>query len=212
MTAGLRPSDLIIVAARPSMGKTALAVGMAQHVAVKKKLPVALFSLEMSKEQLCFRMICSEGRLDGHSLRTGYLKDEEWARVGRVCADLSEAPIYIDDSPDISAMEIRAKCRRLMAEHGLAMVVVDYLQLMRGHRRTDNRTQEIGDISRALKTLARELRVPVLALAQLSRAVEQRQDRRPILSDLRESGSIEAEADVVVFIYRDTYYKMKEAV
>jgi replicative DNA helicase len=157
-------------------------------------------------------MICSEARVDAHALRTGYLKDADWRAVGEACATLSEAPLFIDDSPDCSALEMRAKCRRLKAEHGLGLVVVDYLQLMRGHKRTDNRTQEIGEISRALKTLARELQVPVMALAQLSRAVEQRPDKRPLLSDLRESGSIEAEADVVVFIYRDAYYKMKEAV
>jgi replicative DNA helicase len=211
-TAGFQPADLVIVAARPSMGKTSLAMGIAQHVAIRQKLPVAVFSLEMSKEQLCLRMICSEARVDGHSLRTGYLRDEDWRRVGEACSILSSAPIFIDDSPDISALEMRAKCRRLMAEHGLGLVVVDYLQLMRGQRRSDNRTQEIGEISRALKSLARELRVPVLALAQLSRAVEQRPDKRPMLSDLRESGSIEAEADLVIFIYRDAYYKMKEAV
>ncbi|MGC8667754.1 MAG: replicative DNA helicase [Chthonomonadales bacterium] len=210
-TAGFQKADLVILAARPSMGKTSLAMGIAQHVAIRQKLPVAVFSLEMSKEQLCLRMICSEARVDGHSLRTGYLKDEDWRRVGEACATLSDAPIFIDDSPDISALEMRAKCRRLMAEHGLGLVVVDYLQLMRGQRRSDNRTQEIGEISRSLKSLARELRVPVLALAQLSRAVEQRPDKRPMLSDLRESGSIEAEADLVIFIYRDAYYKMKEA-
>jgi replicative DNA helicase len=211
MTAGFQPSDLVIVAARPSMGKTSLVLGIGQSVAIKQRLPVALFSLEMSKEQLCLRMICSEARVDAHRLRTGYLQGEDWRKVGDACAALSDAPIFIDDSPDISALEMRAKCRRLMAEHGLGLVVVDYLQLMRGHRRTDNRTQEIGDIARALKSLARELRVPVVALSQLSRAVEQRPDKRPMLSDLRESGSIEAEADVVVFIYRDSYYKMKEA-
>lgn len=210
-TAGFQKADLVILAARPSMGKTSLAMGIAQHAAIRQKLPVAVFSLEMSKEQLCLRMICSEARVDGHSLRTGYLKDEDWRRVGEACATLSDAPIFIDDSPDISALEMRAKCRRLMAEHGLGLVVVDYLQLMRGQRRSDNRTQEIGEISRSLKSLARELRVPVLALAQLSRAVEQRPDKRPMLSDLRESGSIEAEADLVIFIYRDAYYKMKEA-
>ena len=212
MTAGLQNSDLIIIAGRPSMGKTSLALGIGQYAATKQKLPVAVFSLEMSKEQLCLRMICSEARVDAHALRTGYLKDSDWRSVGEACATLSEAPIWIDDSPDCSALEMRAKCRRLKAEHGLGLVIVDYLQLMRGHKRTDNRTQEIGEISRSLKSLARELKLPVVALAQLSRAVEQRPDKRPLLSDLRESGSIEAEADVVVFIYRDAYYKMREAV
>lgn len=212
MTAGLQPSDLVIVAARPSMGKTSLALGMGQYAAIRHNLPVAVFSLEMSKEQLCIRMICSEARVDAHRLRTGYLVDDDWRRVGDGCSRLSEAPIFIDDSPDTSALEMRAKCRRLKAEHGLGMVIVDYLQLMRGHRRTENRTQEIGEIARALKSLARELKVPVVALSQLSRAVEQRPDKRPMLSDLRESGSIEAEADVVVFIYRDAYYKLKESV
>lgn len=212
MTAGLQPSDLLIVAARPSMGKTSLVMGIGQYVALKHKAPVAVFSLEMSKEQLCIRMICSEARVDAHRLRTGYLQDDDWRRVGETCSSLSEAPLFIDDSPDCSALDMRAKCRRLMAEHGLGLVIVDYLQLMRGHRKTDNRTQEIAEIARSLKSLARELKVPVIALSQLSRAVEQRPDKRPMLSDLRESGSIEAEADVVVFIYRDAYYKMKEAV
>ncbi len=207
MTAGLQPSDLMIVAARPSMGKTSLVLNMAQHAGFNKKT-VALFSLEMSKEQLCMRMICGEARVDAHKLRTGYLDDTGWARVGHACSRIADAPIFIDDSPDISALEMRAKCRRLKAEHGLDMVVVDYLQLMRGHRRTENRVQEIGEISRSLKGLARELRVPVVALSQLSRAVEQRENKRPMLSDLRESGSIEADADVVVFIYRQKYYDM----
>jgi replicative DNA helicase len=210
-TSGLQPSDLIIVAARPSMGKTSLVLGMAQHVAIKLHQPVALFSLEMSKEQLCMRMISSESKVDASRLRNGYLEDSDWRRVGETCGHLAEAAIFIDDSPDCSALEMRAKCRRLKAEHGLSLIVVDYLQLMRGHKKTDNRTQEIGEIARALKSLARELNVPVIALSQLSRAVEQRPDKRPMLSDLRESGSIEAEADVVVFIYREEYYKMKEA-
>lgn len=212
MTAGLQDSDLLILAARPSMGKTSLALTMAQHVAVHMKAPVALFSLEMSKEQLCLRMICSEASVDAHRLRTGMLQSQDWARVGVACAKLSEAPIFIDDSPDCSVLEMRGKCRRLAAEAGLKLIVVDYLQLMRGSRRTENRTQEISEIARGLKGLARELKVPVIALSQLSRAVEQRTDKRPMLSDLRESGSIEAEADIVMFIYRDEYYKHKEAV
>ncbi len=212
MTAGLQQSDLLILAARPSMGKTSLALTMAQHAAVARQAPVAIFSLEMSKEQLCLRMICSEAEVDAHRLRTGMLQDRDWAKVGHACAKLSEAPIFIDDSPDCSVLEMRGKCRRLAAEAGLKLIVVDYLQLMRAHKRTDNRTQEIGEIARGLKGLARELKVPVIALSQLSRAVEQRVDKRPMLSDLRESGSIEAEADIVMFIYRDEYYKNKEAV
>jgi replicative DNA helicase len=210
-TAGLQPSDLIIVAARPGMGKTTLSVQLAQFIALEEKIPVAIFSLEMSKEQLVTRMICSEAKVDAHRLRTGYLQNDDWQRVGEAISRLAEAPIYIDDSPDVSAMEMRAKCRRLKAEHGLGLVMIDYLQLMRSHRKTENRNQEISEIARACKGLARELRVPVIALSQLSRAVESRPDKRPMLSDLRESGSIEAEADIVMFIYRDAYYKMKEA-
>lgn len=186
MTAGLQPSDLVIVAARPSMGKTALSVQMAQHIALNEKVPVALFSLEMSKEQLVTRMICSEAKVDAHRLRTGYLQSDDWQRVGEGISRLAEAPIYIDDSPDVSAMEMRAKCRRLKAEHGLGLILIDYLQLMRSHKRTENRNQELSEIARACKGLARELQVPVIALSQLSRAVESRTDKRPMLSDLRE--------------------------
>jgi replicative DNA helicase len=211
MTGGMQPSDLIIIAARPSMGKTTLAVQIAQHIALNEKLPAALFSLEMSKEQLVTRMICSEARVDAHRLRTGFLQPEDWQRVGEGISRLAEAPIYIDDTPDISAMEMRAKCRRLKAEHGLGVVVIDYMQLMRSHKKTENRNQELSEIARACKTLARELKVPVIALSQLSRAVESRTDKRPMLSDLRESGAIEAEADLVMFIYRESYYKRKEA-
>jgi replicative DNA helicase len=208
MTAGLQDSDLIIIAARPAMGKTSLALGIAQHIALKTRRPAAIFSLEMSCEQLCMRMICSEGRVNAHHLRTGRLDPSHWRRVGDACSVLSEAPIYIDDSPVLNALDIRGKCRRLMAEQrDLGLVVVDYLQLMRGIRSTENRTQEISEIARSLKALARELHRPVIALSQLSRAVEQRPNKRPMLSDLRESGSIEAEADVVVFIYRDAYYE-----
>ena len=212
MTGGLQPSDLIIIAARPSMGKTTLAVQIAQHIALSEKLPAALFSLEMSKEQLVTRMICSEARVDANRLRTGSLQQDDWQRVGEGISRLAEAPIYIDDTPDISAMEIRAKCRRLKAEHGLVVVMIDYMQLMRSHKKTENRNQELSEIARACKTLARELKVPVIALSQLSRAVESRTDKRPMLSDLRESGAIEAEADVVIFIYRKSYYDSKEAV
>ncbi|NUQ70469.1 MAG: replicative DNA helicase [Chthonomonadales bacterium] len=208
MTAGLQDSDLIILAARPSMGKTSLALNLAQHIALTRKLPVAIFSLEMSKEQLCLRMMCSEGRVNAHTLRTGRLQPDEWLRIGTACARLTEAPIFIDDSPDCSALDIRGKCRRLVAEQkDLGLVVVDYLQLMRGHKTTENRNQEVSEIARSLKSLARELRRPVIALSQLSRAVESRQDKRPMLSDLRESGSIEAEADMVIFIYRESYYQ-----
>lgn len=212
LTAGLQPSDLIIVAARPSMGKTALSVQMAQQVAMKQNLPVALFSLEMSKEQLVTRMLCCEAMVDAHRLRTGMLQLDDWKRVGDGIGRLADAPIYIDDSPDITVMEMRAKCRRLKAEQGdLGVILIDYLQLMRSHKRTENRNQELSEIARACKGLARELRVPVLALSQLSRAVESRPDKRPMLSDLRESGAIEAEADIVIFIYREAYYQMKEA-
>lgn len=211
-TAGLQPSDLIIIAARPGMGKTSLTVQIAQYIAMEEKIPVAIFSLEMSKEQLVTRMICSESRVDAHRLRTGYLTNEDWQHVGEGISRLAEAPIFIDDSPDISALEMRAKCRRLKAERGLGLVVIDYLQLMRSssNRKNENRTQEISEIARSCKSLARELTVPVIALSQLSRAVESRPDKHPMLSDLRESGSIEAEADMVMFIYRDAYYKMKE--
>ena len=212
MTSGLQPSDFIIVAARPSMGKTALSVQLAQFVALQEKIPVAIFSLEMSKESLVTRMICCESKVNAHGLRTGFLQGDDWQRIGEGISRLAEAPIYIDDSNDISAMEMRAKCRRLKAEHGLGLVLIDYLQLMRSHKaKTENRNQEISEIARACKGLARELNVPVIALSQLSRAVESRPDKRPMLSDLRESGSIEAEADIVMFIYREAYYKMKEA-
>jgi replicative DNA helicase len=211
MTAGLQPSDLIIIAARPSMGKTSLALGMAQEAAIRSGLPVAIFSLEMAKEQLCLRVLCSEAEVDAHRLRTGSIDTAGWQRVGETCNVLSSAPIFIDDSTDCSVLEMRSRCRRLKAEQrGLGLELVDYLQLMRGHRNNDNRVQEITDIARGLKSLARELQVPVVALSQLSRAVESRQDKHPMLSDLRESGSIEAEADVVIFIYRDAYYQRKE--
>ena len=193
MTAGLQPSDLIIIAARPSMGKTSLALGMAQEAAIRSGLPVAIFSLEMAKEQLCLRVLCSEAEVDAHRLRTGSIDTAGWQRVGETCNVLSSAPIFIDDSTDCSVLEMRSRCRRLKAEQrGLGLVLVDYLQLMRGHRNNDNRVQEITDIARGLKSLARELQVPVVALSQLSRAVESRQDKHPMLSDLRESGSIEA--------------------
>lgn len=212
ITAGLQKSDLIIVAARPSMGKTSLCLNIGEHVALREGKTVAIFSLEMSKQQLVQRMICSQAEVNGHRLRLGMLPETAWQRISRAIQDLWNAKIFIDDTPDISALEMRAKCRRLRAEHGLDLVIVDYLQLMRSHRRSENRTQEISDIARALKGLARELDVPIIALSQLSRAVEHRENKRPMLSDLRESGSIEAEADVVAFIYRPEYYAMKEAV
>ena len=203
---GLQQSDLIIVAARPSMGKTTLALNMAHHIAVKEKKPTAFFSLEMSREQLAQRMLCAEAKIDAHNLRRGILSQEEWQKLTRAVGPLSEAPLYIDDSASLSVMEVRAKARRLKAERGLEAVFVDYLQLMRGFSRAENRQQELSEISRSLKALAKELSIPVVALSQLSRAVEKRESRRPILSDLMESGGIEANADVVLFIYRESYY------
>lgn len=211
ITSGLQNTDLIILAARPSMGKSSFALTIAEHVALKEKKPVAMFSLEMSKEQLALRMLCSQARVNSHKLRTGHMTEDEWGKLANVVQDMYEAPIFIDDATDASALTMRAKCRRLMAEHGLGLIIVDYLQLMRSHRRTENRVQEIGEIARGLKSLGRELKVPVIALSQLSRAVENRENKRPMLSDLRESGSIEAEADMVCFLYREAYYKMKEA-
>ncbi|GGI95177.1 replicative DNA helicase [Alicyclobacillus cellulosilyticus] len=207
MTSGLQKSDLIIVAARPSVGKTAFALNLAQNVAVRAGVPVAIFSLEMSKDQLAQRMLSAEAYIDGHKLRTGALDEEDWPKLSMGVSTLSNAPIYIDDTPGISVPEMRSKLRRLKAQVGLGFVVIDYLQLIHGRRsRHENRQQEISEISRMLKQLARELDVPVLALAQLSRSVEQRQDKRPMLSDIRESGSIEQDADVVAFLYRDDYY------
>lgn len=210
MTSGLQPNDFIIIAARPSMGKTALALNMAMHAAIKAKQSVAIFSIEMSAEQLVQRMLCTRARANAHRLRTGYFQDEEWQRLSDAAGELWDAPLFIDDTTDISYMNMRAKCRRLKAEHGLGLIVVDYLQLMRSHRRIENRVQEISEIARGLKSLAREMHAPVIALSQLSRAVEKRDDKRPMLSDLRESGSIEAEADLVMLLYRPEYYVVKE--
>ncbi len=207
LTSGFQNSDLIIVAARPSMGKTSLCLNIAQYAGIRKKLPVAVFSLEMSREQLVTRILCGEAMVDQQKVRTGQLSDEDWQKLTKAAGPLSQAPLYIDDSPSISVVEMRAKCRRLKSESGLAMVIIDYLQLMQGNRKTENRQQEISDISRSLKSLARELQVPVIALSQLSRAVEQRQDKKPIMADLRESGSLEQDADLIIFIYRDEYYK-----
>lgn len=207
MTSGFQRSDLIIVAARPSVGKTAFALNVVQNVAVRAGLPSVIFSLEMSKDQLVQRMLSAEAFIDGHKLRSGTLEDDDWPKLSMGVSTLSNAPIYIDDSPGITVPEMRSKLRRLKLEVGLGFVVIDYLQLIHGRRNSgENRQQEISEISRSLKQLARELEVPVVALAQLSRSVEQRQDKRPLLSDIRESGSIEQDADIVAFLYRDDYY------
>ncbi len=205
-TAGMQPSDLVLIAARPSMGKTAFVLNIAQYVAFKKNLPVVMFSLEMSKEQLMNRLFSLESSVDAQKLRTGQLNDQDWERLIESAGIIGKSKLMIDDTPGISVAELRSKCRKLKLEQGISMVIIDYLQLMSGSGRTDSRQQEISDISRALKSIARELNVPVLALSQLSRAVEQRPDHRPMLSDLRESGAIEQDADVVMFIYRDEYY------
>ena len=211
MTSGFQASDLIIVAGRPSMGKTAFALNVALNSVKEGRNeiePVAIFSLEMSKEQLVSRMLCSEARVDASRLRGGYLADSDWPKLTRAAGVLSEAPLYIDDTPAISVLEMRAKARRLKADKGLGMIVVDYLQLMRGRDGMKSREQEISEISRSLKALAKELHLPVIALSQLSRAVEQRGgDKRPMLSDLRESGSIEQDADIVMFVFREEFYK-----
>lgn len=205
MTSGFQQSDLIILAARPSMGKTAFSLNVAQNVAIRAGQPVAIFNLEMSAPQLVQRMLAAEGNIDAQAFRTGHLSDEDWEKLTMAISTLSESPIFIDDTPGINVFDIRAKLRRLQSEHGLGLVLIDYLQLIEG-RGHDSRQQEISEISRSLKLLARELNVPVIALSQLSRAVEQRQDKRPMLSDLRESGSIEQDADIVSFLYRDDYY------
>lgn len=207
MTSGFQKSDLIIVAARPSVGKTAFALNIAQNVGVRGKEVVAIFSLEMGAVQLVQRMICAEANVDAGRLRTGFLENDDWEKLTMAIGTLSEAQIYIDDTPALTVADIRAKCRRLNQEKGLGMVVIDYLQLISGRaKQGENRQQEVSEISRTLKQIARELQVPVIALSQLSRGVEQRQDKRPMLSDLRESGSIEQDADIVAFLYRDDYY------
>jgi replicative DNA helicase len=203
LTSGLQASELIVVAARPSLGKTALALNIAAHAAIRSKKIVGLFSLEMSKESLVVRLLCSEAEIDSHRLRTGLSSREDWNRMTRALGRLAEAPLFIEDTPALSIMQIRAKARRLKAEKGLDLLIVDYLQLASGHGRFENRTQEVSFISRGLKSIAKELKVPVLALSQLSRAPEQRPGQRPQLSDLRESGSIEQDADVVIFIFRE---------
>lgn len=207
MTSGWQPSDLIILAARPAMGKTSFGLNIAQNAAIRGKIPVAIFSLEMSREQLVQRLMSSEAMIDQHKLRTGRLLDDEWVRLTRAAQPLSTAEIFIDDTPAISALELRAKARRLKAEKGLGLIIIDYLQLMQMGKRQENRQQEISEISRSLKALARELNVPIIALSQLSRAVEQTPDKRPALSHLRESGALEQDADMVMFIFREEYYK-----
>jgi len=207
MTSGLQKGELVIVAARPAMGKTSFCLNVAQHASMRAGETVGIFSLEMSKEQLVLRMLCSDARIDAHKLRTGRLQEKDWARLAKAYADLSASKVFIDDSSTVSPLEMRAKCRRLRAEHGLGLVIVDYLQLVTSTGRVENRQQEISAISRSLKGLAKELAVPVVALSQLSRAPEARTDRRPQLSDLRESGALEQDADIVMFIYREEEYK-----
>ncbi len=206
LTSGLQPSDLVIVAGRPSMGKTTFAVNLAENAAIKHNIPVAIFSMEMPGEQLAMRMMSSLGRIDQHKIRSGKLEDDDWPRLTSAVGMLAEVPIFIDDSPSLTPTELRAKARRLKREHNLGMIVIDYLQLMQVHGKSDNRTAEISEISRSLKGLAKELNVPVIALSQLNRSLEQRPNKRPIMSDLRESGAIEQDADVIIFIYRDEVY------
>ncbi len=210
MTSGLQAADLIVVAGRPSMGKTAFALNIATHAAIDASVPSAIFSLEMSKEQLALRMLCSAAKVDAHKIRGGFLSETDWPRLTRSAGLLSEAPIYIDDTPALSPLEMRAKCRRLKADKNLGLVIVDYLQLMRGRTDLERREQEISEISRSLKSLAKELNVPLIALSQLNRRVEERGDKRPLLADLRESGAIEQDADVIIFIYRDEIYNKSE--
>ena len=211
MTAGLQPSDLIIVAARPAMGKTAFSLNMAEYAALKTKKAVAVFSMEMSASQLAFRLISSMGRINAHNLRTGELADEEWPRVTSAITLLKDTKIFIDDTPALSPVELRARARRLKREHDLGLIVIDYLQLMAVPGNKENRATEISEISRSLKALAKELNVPVIALSQLNRSLEQRTDKRPVMADLRESGAIEQDADVIMFIYRDEYYNKESA-
>jgi replicative DNA helicase len=206
MTSGFQPSDLIIIAGRPSMGKTAFALNIAHNAAYESKVPIVVFSLEMSKEQLALRMLCSEARVDAHKMRSGFLSESDWPKLTRAAGKLSEAKIFIDDTAGMGVLEMRAKSRRLKAEHGLGMIIVDYLQLMKGRVSIDSREQEISDISRSLKALAKELKVPVVALSQLNRRVEERAVKKPQLADLRESGAIEQDADVILFLYRDEVY------
>lgn len=206
-TSGMQPSDFILIAARPSMGKTAFVLNLAEHMAVKQKVTTAIFSLEMSKDQLVKRMLAMNSRVDSQLIRTGNLKDDDWVKLIEGAREIGESKLILDDTPSISITELRSKCRKYKLEHNLGIIMIDYLQLMSGGgKKSESRQQEISDISRSLKALARELNVPVIALSQLSRAVEQRPDKRPMLSDLRESGAIEQDADVVMFVYRDDYY------
>ena len=205
-TAGFQRSDLILIAARPSMGKTAFVLNLAEYVAVRSKVATAIFSLEMSKDQLVKRILSMNSRVDAQVIRNGNLNDDQWAALIEGAKEVGESKLLLDDTPSISIGELRSKCRKFKLEHNLGLIIIDYLQLMTGDKKTDSRQQEVSDISRALKALARELDVPVVALSQLSRQVEQRNDKRPMLSDLRESGAIEQDADVVMFIYRDDYY------
>lgn len=210
MTAGFQPSDLIIVAGRPSMGKTAFCLNIAQYAAIERKTPVAIFSLEMSKEQLVIRMLCSQSQVEGHKLRTGFLHESDWTKLTLAAGTLYEAPIFIDDTAALSVLELRAKARRLKADHQLGLIVIDYLQLMKGRARAESRQQEISEISRSLKALAKELHVPLIAVSQLSRKTEERHGNRPQLSDLRESGAIEQDADVILFVFREEVYNRQE--
>ena len=206
MTSGFQSGDMILIAARPSMGKTTFALNIAEHAALREHKSVVIFSLEMSKEQLAYKLLCSEANVDMLKLRTGALEDSDWENIARATGPLSKAKVYIDDTAGVTVMEMRSKCRRLKLEYGIDLIVIDYLQLMSGGSGTDNRQQEVSEISRSIKALAKEMEYPVIALSQLSRAPEQRADHRPMLSDLRESGSIEQDADLVMFLYRDEYY------
>ncbi len=210
LTSGLHPGDLIIVAARPSMGKSALVTTIAEYVAVEKKIPVAFFSIEMSSEQIVQRIVCSLARVDAHKVRTGFLSHSDWPKLTMAAGKLSEAPLYIDDSSGISVLELRAKARRMKNRYDIGLIIVDYLQIMKGFGRVESRQQEISQISRSLKLLAKELNVPVIAVSQLSREVEKREDKRPRLSDLRESGSLEQDADLVIMLMREEYYYPRE--
>ncbi|MDF2524007.1 MAG: replicative helicase, partial [Clostridiales bacterium] len=201
-TSGLHSSDLVLIAARPAMGKTAFGLNVVLHAAIHAQVPVAIFNLEMSKDQLVNRMLACEAMVDSQKMRTGKLEDDDWQKIARALGPLSEAPIYIDDTPGVSIMDIRSKCRRLKLEKNLGLIMIDYLQLMQGRGRNENRQQEVSEISRSLKILAKELEVPIICLSQLSRAAESRTDHRPMLSDLRESGAIEQDADIVMFLYR----------
>ncbi len=210
MTSGLQPSDLVLVAARPSMGKTSFVLNIAQHVGIQTDMTVGFFSLEMSKEQLFMRMLTSEARIDAHRFRSGYLSEKDYGRLSHALGTLAEARVFIDDTASIGVLEMRAKARRLQAEHGLHLLIIDYIQLMQGRGRFESRQQELASISRSLKGLAKELHVPIVALSQLSRAPETRAEHRPQLSDLRESGALEQDADVVMFIFREDQYRDAE--